>query len=65
MPRAKKISKRVFDFNESQNAGDRIASGIENELGLGTDTDFYDAGDINTRYEVTIIVRELGDWDKT
>lgn len=65
MSRAKKVSELSFEFNEAQGRGNIIASAIENDMVNGTNPEYYEKGDTNTRYEVTITVRELGDWDKT
>lgn len=63
--RAKRLTKSSFEFNEAQGRGDMIVSSIERDMNRGTDPNQYDEGEINTRYEITVIVRELGDWDKT
>ena len=61
----KKVTKLSFEFNEAQGRSNAIATSIEHELSEGTNPDFYEDGDVNTRYEVTVTVKELGDWDKT
>lgn len=65
MTRARKVTKRSFYFNEAQGRSVIIARSIENEIDRSTNPDHYDDGDIDTRYEITITVRELGDWNET
>ena len=65
MSRAKKVDSVSCEFNEAAGRGCTIASGLVQELALGTNPAALEDGEINTRYEVTVTVRELGDWDKT
>ena len=65
MAKSKKINIIEFEFNEAQGRGAIIAGSIQEDMKGGTNPDLYECGEVNTRYSVTIKIKELGDWNKT